>query len=129
MDKGRILLIEDDSDNRALVCFLLQQEGFDVVQSVDGRDGLAKAQQFHPDLLLLDMGIPEIDGWKLARQLKDSEETRSICIVALTGHTMPGDRKRALEAGCDGYITKPLDIQNFVIQVTAYLDIKKEDQD
>jgi two-component system, cell cycle response regulator DivK len=121
MSKERILVIEDDTDNRALVVFLLESEGFQVLQSTDGKDGLEKVTVEQPDLVLLDMSIPEIDGWKLARQLKENENLRSIPVVALTGHTMPGDRQKALDAGCDGYITKPLDINSFAEQVREFL--------
>ncbi len=121
MAKGRILIVEDDEDNRHLVAFLLKSGGFDVLEADDGREGLNKARQEHPDLLLLDMSIPEIDGWALARLLKSAPETQSICIVALTGHTLPGDRKKAIEAGCNGYISKPLDTNSFVDQVEAFL--------
>jgi two-component system, cell cycle response regulator DivK len=121
MSKDRILVVEDDVDNLELVCFLLEQAGFEIVQARDGQEGLDLAFSEHPDMVLLDMSIPEVDGWNVARQLKGREETRAILIVALTGHTAPGDRKKALEAGCDGYITKPLDIPDFVEQVKGYM--------
>jgi CheY-like chemotaxis protein len=124
MGKGRILVVEDDMDNLELVCFLLEQAGFEILQARDGRKGLDLAFSQHPDMVLMDLSIPEIDGWKVARQLKDTPETQNILIVALTGHTAPGDRKKALEAGCDGYITKPLDIPEFVEAVTGYLSKK-----
>jgi two-component system, cell cycle response regulator DivK len=123
MSKSRVLIVEDNLDNRLLVAFLLEQGNFEVLQAENGREGLEKARLHHPDLLLLDMSIPEIDGWSLARMLKASPDTQSICIVALTGHTLPSDRKKALEAGCDGYISKPLDTANFVHEVSAYLNI------
>ncbi len=124
MGKGRILVIEDDEDNLELVCFLLEQAGFELLQARDGREGLDLAFSHHPQMILLDMSIPEVDGWKVARQLKDSPETRDILIVALTGHTAPGDRKKALDAGCDGYISKPLDIPEFATEVAEYLEKK-----
>ncbi len=122
MSKGRILVVEDNEDNLELVCFLLKQAGYEVLQAVDGRKGLALANSQQPDMILLDMSIPEIDGWSVARQLKEDPDTKNIFIVALTGHTAPGDRKRALHAGCDGYISKPLDIPTFTSQVAAYLE-------
>ncbi len=127
MAQARVLVVEDDMDNRQLLCFLLKQQNFEVYEAGDGRTGLEKAISCQPDLLLLDMSIPEIDGWKLARQLKDAPETRKICIVAVTGHTMPEDREKALEAGCDGYISKPLDIPTFVERVKEYLDVQRDD--
>ena len=122
MEKARILVVEDNPDNRGLVCFLLEGAGFQVLQAEDGRQALEIARKEPPDLVLLDMSIPEVDGWTVASRLKTASETRSICVVALTGHTLPGDRKKALDSGCDGYISKPLDVPNFVSQVTAYLD-------
>ena len=122
MGNGRILVVEDDEDNLELVRFLLEQAGYEVLQAKDGRTGLELAYNQHPEMILLDMSIPEIDGWKVARQLKDSVETQNIIIVALTGHTAPGDRKKALDAGCDGYISKPLDIPSFCTQVTELME-------
>jgi len=120
--KRRILVVEDDEDNLELVCFLLEQAGYAMLQAKDGREGLELANSQHPHMILLDMSIPEIDGWNLARQLKDSPDTSDILIVALTGHTAPGDRKRAFAAGCDGYISKPLDIPSFCAQVTELME-------
>lgn len=121
MGKGRILIVEDNIDNLDLVRFLLEQDGYEVIQARDGRSGLELAKTDRPDLILLDMSIPEIDGWKVARQLKDTPETSHICIVALTAHILPGDRKKALDAGCDGFISKPLDIPTFAEEVSTYL--------
>jgi two-component system, cell cycle response regulator DivK len=121
MRKARILVIEDNLDNYDLVRFLLQQEGYEVMGAYDGRTGLTLARERKPDLILLDLSIPEISGWNLAAQIKANPETAHICILALTGHTLPGDRKRALDAGCDGYISKPLDIPDFIEQIETSL--------
>jgi two-component system, cell cycle response regulator DivK len=121
MRKARILVIEDNLDNYDLVRFLLQQEGYDVMGAYDGRTGLTLARERKPDLILLDLSIPEISGWNLAAQIKANPETAHIRILALTGHTLPGDRKRALDAGCDGYISKPLDIPDFIEQIETSL--------
>ena len=121
MAQSTILVIEDNPDNLELVKFLLEKAGFNVIGETDGKKGLAALQEKRPDLILLDMSIPEIDGWKLAKQIKSDPETSSILVVALTAHTLPGDRKRALDAGCDGFISKPLDVPNFVSQVSSYL--------
>ena len=121
MAKANILVIEDNADNLDLVRFLLEQSEYEVHDAVDGRQGLQRAQELHPDMILLDMSLPEIDGWTLARQLKTDPATASILIVALTAHALPGDRKKALDAGCDGYISKPLDVPNFVSVVATYL--------
>jgi two-component system, cell cycle response regulator DivK len=120
MAKGTILVIEDNLDNLDLVKFLLEETEFQVFTATDGREGLNQAREKHPDLLLLDLTIPEIDGWSVANLLKASPETENIKIVAMTAHTMPRDRKKALDAGCDGYITKPLDIPSFASMVKSY---------
>ena len=122
MHKGRVLVIEDNIDNMDLVRFLLEQVGYEVLEARDGRTGLELAYQKRPDIILLDMSIPEVDGWKVAHQLKNDPQSKSICIIALTAHILPGDRKKALEAGCDGFISKPLDIPNFTGQVDTYLE-------
>ena len=121
MAQSTILVIEDNPDNLELVKFLLEKAGFNVIGETDGKKGLAALQEKRPDLILLDMSIPEIDGWSLAKQIKSDPQTASILVVALTAHTLPGDRKRALDAGCDGFISKPLDVPNFVSQVSSYL--------
>ena len=125
MAKASILVIEDNPDNLDLVRFLLEQSEYEVLSATDGRQGLQLAQQMHPEMILLDMSLPEIDGWTLARQLKADPETAGILVVALTAHALPGDRKKALDAGCDGYITKPLDVPNFISVVATYLRKRK----
>ena len=87
MSKGRILEVEDDTDNLELVAFLLTQAGYEVLQAIDGRAGLEAVLQHRPDRVYLDMGIPEVDGWKVATQLREMPETHPLCIVARTGHT------------------------------------------
>ncbi|WP_322506903.1 response regulator [Anaerolinea sp.] len=125
-EANRILVIEDNADNLELVRFLLEQAGFQIISAMDGLDGLEKARSRKPDLVLLDMSLPELDGWHLAKQLKESPETAHILIVALTAHTLPGDRRRALEAGCDGFISKPLNVARFASQIQEYLNQKGE---
>ncbi len=118
---ARILVIEDNLDNYDLVRFLLEQEGYSVLGAYDGRQGLEMARELLPDMVLLDLSLPEISGWELAAQLKADPATAAITILAITGHTLPGDRQRALDAGCDGYISKPLDIPEFLQTVAAHL--------
>lgn len=118
---GKILVIEDNADNLELVRFLLQNAGHEVYTARDGRTGLQAAFDKMPDLILLDLAIPEVDGWEAARQLKENAETRHIPLVALTAHTLPGDRRKAMEAGCDGYLPKPIDVPNFPAEVEKYL--------
>ena len=121
MEHTCVVIVEDDADNLELVHILLDQAGFEVLTAMDGQRGLELIQEKLPELVLLDLTIPEIDGWHLAHQLKTDPHTQAIKIVALTAHTLPGDRKRALESGCDGYITKPLDVRNFAAQIRSYL--------
>jgi len=121
MSKGRILVIEDDRDNQELILFLLQKADYEVVQAMDGRQGMDMALANQPDLVLLDLSIPGLDGWKLAGRLKEHPALKEIPVIAVTGHTLPGDRRQAIESGCDGYITKPLDVTTFLLQVEAFL--------
>ncbi len=122
MPQETILVIEDNFDNLELVRFVLNQAGYHVLTAADGRTGLSVARQELPDMVLLDLTIPELDGWKVASELKGDPATAGMCVVALTAHTLPGDRKRAFESGCDGYISKPLDLPNFVSEIAALLE-------
>ena len=114
MSKGRILVVEDDIDNYELVRFVLERAGYDVFLAVNGRDGVDAARLQKPDLILMDLGMPEMDGWQAAEKLKSNESTRSIPLVALTAHTLPNERQRAMRAGYNGYVTKPIHVQGFL---------------
>jgi CheY-like chemotaxis protein len=114
MSKGSILIVEDNMDNYELVRFVLERAGYDVFLAVNGRDGVDAARLQKPDLILMDMGLPEMDGWSATEKLKSDETTQSILLYALTAHTLPQDRKRALQAGCDGYVSKPIHVQSFL---------------
>lgn len=114
MSKGRILIVEDNMDNYELVRFMLERAGYDVFLAVNGRDGVDAARLQKPDLILMDLGMPEMDGWTASRKLKSDESTKSIPLYALSAHTLPQDRKRAMQAGCDGYLTKPIHVQSFL---------------
>ena len=114
MSKGRILIVEDNMDNYELVRFILERAGYDVFLAVNGRDGVDAARLQQPDMILMDLGMPEMDGWIAAEKLKADRVTKSIPLYALTAHTLPGERKRALEAGCDGYVSKPIHMQGFL---------------
>ena len=126
MSKGRILVVEDNMDNYELVRFVLERAGYDVFLAMNGRDGVAAARLQKPDLILMDLTMPEMDGWVAAEKLKDDELTKSIPLYALSAHTLPSDRKRALEAGCDGYISKPIHMAGFLDVVERALGRKKE---
>jgi len=116
-----VLIIEDNIDNLDLVRFLLAEENYRILTARDGKEGLALARKELPEIILLDLALPEMDGWRLARAVKDDPQTAGIKVVAITAHALPYDRERAMEAGCDGYITKPLDINGFPAQIAAYL--------
>jgi two-component system cell cycle response regulator DivK len=113
MKKNRVLLVEDNVDNFELVHFLLERAGYDVLAGHDGQEALDMARQELPDLILMDLSLPGIDGWAAGRQLKADPDTSHIPLLALTAHTLPGDRKRAMESGFDGYISKPIDVVHF----------------
>ena len=106
----RILLVEDNEFNRDMLTKRLRRRGFQVLSAVDGRQGIETARRELPDLVLMDLSLPEMDGWEAARRLKSDIQTQSIPVVALTAHAMLGDREKALEAGCDDYATKPIDL-------------------
>ncbi|MGZ9221519.1 MAG: response regulator [Anaerolineales bacterium] len=114
MSKGRILIVEDNMDNYELVRFVLERAGYDVFLAVNGRDGVDAARLQKPDLILMDLGMPEMDGWTASQKLKSDEATKSIPVYALSAHTLPQDRKRAMQAGCDGYVTKPIHVQSLL---------------
>jgi CheY-like chemotaxis protein len=114
MSKGRILVVEDNMDNYELVRYVLERAGYDVFLAVNGRDGVDAAHAQKPDFILMDLGLPEMDGWIAIEKLKADEETKTIPLYALTAHTLPNDRKRALQAGCDGYVAKPIQMKDFL---------------
>jgi CheY-like chemotaxis protein len=121
MAASRVLLVEDNADNLALVRFLLERSGYTVIEAYNGLQGLELARKERPDLILMDLSLPELDGWAAAERLKQDEQTASIPLLALTAHTLPGDRKRALESGFDGYISKPINVPAFAEEITAAL--------
>lgn len=121
MTARRILLIEDNEQNRYLATFLLQARGWEVVHASDGPSGIALAGQCNPALILLDIQLPQMDGYEVARALKADPAVAPIPIVAVTSYAMAGDREAALGAGCQGYIEKPIDPDTFVDAVEAHL--------
>ena len=121
---ARILLVEDNEMNRDMLSRRLGRRGYAVTMAVDGQDGLARVHTDRPDLVLLDMDLPVIDGWEVARRLKGSTETAAIPIIALTAHAMVGDRDRALEAGCDDYDTKPVEFSRLVEKIEGLLETR-----
>src|ERR671918_1024856 len=124
MSKGHILVVEDNIDNYELVRFILERAGYEVFLAMNGRDGVAAARLQKPDLILMDLTVPEMDGWIAAEKLKADEATKSIPLYALTAHALPSERKRALEAGCDGYVSKPIHMAGFLEVIESALGKK-----
>ena len=122
MSKGSILIVEDNMDNYELVSFVLERAGYEVFLAVNGRDGVAAARFQKPDLILMDLGMPEMDGWVAAEKIKLDPVTKSIPLYAITAHTLPRDRYRALQAGYDGYISKPIHVQSFLNMIDEAFD-------
>jgi CheY-like chemotaxis protein len=119
---AKILLVEDNEMNRDMLSRRLIRRGYDVILAVDGESGVAVAREAAPDLIVLDMSLPVLDGWEAARALKSGAATRSIPIIALTAHAMSGDREKAIEAGCDDYDTKPVELSRLLEKIVALLD-------
>jgi two-component system, cell cycle response regulator DivK len=118
---AKILLVEDNEMNRDMLSRRLLRKGYEVVMAVDGEQAVAMAQSEKPDLILMDMSLPVIDGWEATRRVKASEASSGIPIIALTAHAMSGDRERALGAGCDDYDTKPIEISRLLEKIDALL--------
>ncbi len=121
MSQGTILYIEDNPENRLLVRRILEAEGYTVVEAEDAPSGLEAAQTVSPDLILLDINLPEMDGYEFTARLRQTSGLREIPIVALTANVMKGDRERTLAAGCDGYIQKPIDVDELPRQIARFL--------
>ena len=122
---ARILLVEDNEMNRDMLSRRLSRKGFEVLIAVDGQQGVEKTMSESPDLVLMDMSLPVLDGWEATRRLKAANETRHIPIIALTAHAMSGDREKTLQAGCDDYDTKPIELPRLISKIEALLNGKK----
>jgi CheY-like chemotaxis protein len=125
--KPSILLIEDNEQNRYLVTYLLEKNGYEVVPAVSGPHGIELAARVRPHLVLLDIQLPGMDGYEVARTLKNDPALRAIPIVAVTSYAMLGDREQAIAAGCDGYIEKPVNPETFVAEVERFLPPKRKE--
>ncbi len=121
---ARILLVEDNGMNRDMLSRRLIRSGYEVSIAVDGQQGADLAMSQLPDLILMDMSLPVIDGWEATRQIKANDATRKIPVIALTAHAMAGDREKAIEAGCDDYDTKPVEITRLLGKIAALLATK-----
>jgi len=121
MSAGSILIIEDNMDTYELVRFILEKNGFETFLAMNGRDGVNAATKQMPDLIIMDLSMPEMDGWTATRLIKGNKATASIPLIALTAHALPTDRKRAFDAGCDEYITKPMDLIDLLETVREFV--------
>jgi CheY-like chemotaxis protein len=118
---AKVLLVEDNEMNRDMLSRRLIKKGYTVTIAVDGLEAVARASSDGPDLILMDMSLPEIDGWEATRRIKAEPNTRDIPIIALTAHAMSGDREKAIEAGCDEFDTKPVDMKRLLEKMSAIL--------
>lgn len=121
----KILYIEDDEMNRDMLARRLEKRGYQLLLAIDGEQGLAMARSENPDLILMDMSLPVLDGWEATRQLKKAPNTVSIPIIALTAHAMADDKQKALEAGCDDYDSKPIELPRLLSKIETLLNDKK----
>ena len=119
----QLLLVEDNEDNRDMLSRRLIRKGYEVALAADGGAGVAQAAALCPDLILMDMSLPVLDGWEATRQIKAAPETRRIPIIALTAHAMSGDREKAIAAGCDDYDTKPVELPRLLQKIEALLAV------
>ena len=125
MMKRKILVIEDNEQNLYLVRFILERSNYEVFAAMDGRTGIEKASVLKPDLILLDIQLPVMDGYAVARSLRENPDLGETPIIAVTSYAMPGDREKTIAAGCTGYIEKPIDPETFVARMEGYLSDRK----
>jgi CheY-like chemotaxis protein len=121
-----VLLVEDNEDNRTVYRTILEHFGYGVIEARNGEDGVRMAREEHPDLILMDISIPVIDGWEATRMLKGDEQTSAIPIIALTAHALATDRAKATEVGCDGYLAKPCEPRRVVAEVEKFIGSGRE---
>jgi two-component system cell cycle response regulator DivK len=118
----RILLIEDNEMNRDMLSRRLERKGYETIIAVDGQEGVEKTESENPDLILMDMSLPVLDGWEATRKLKSNTVTQNIPIIGLSAHAMSGDREKAIEAGCDDYDTKPVELPRLLEKIESLLN-------
>jgi two-component system cell cycle response regulator DivK len=119
-----ILVVDDNEDSRDLVKKILKKHNYQVIEAVDGEEAIAKAIAYRPALILMDISIPKIDGYEATRRLKERPDFKDTPIIAFTAHAMKEDQEKALEAGCNGYISKPINVREFPEQIKVYLKEK-----
>ncbi len=119
--KKRILIIEDNEQNMYMLSYLLRSENYEVLEAYNGKTGIEKARELGPDIILLDIQLPEMDGYEVALKLREIEELKYTPIIAVTSYAMPGDREKAIESGATGYIEKPINPETFISQMESFL--------
>jgi len=118
---AKILIVEDNEMNRDMLSRRLVRRGYEIIMAVDGEEGIAAAKSKNPDLILMDMSLPVVDGWEVTRRLKAESSTRGIPVIGLTAHAMAGDREKVIDAGCDDYDTKPVELPRLLQKIEALL--------
>jgi two-component system cell cycle response regulator DivK len=126
--KGKVLVIEDNEQNLYLARFILEQSNYEVFAALDGRSGIEMATSLKPDLILLDIQLPVMDGYAVARNLRQNPDLADTPIVAVTSYAMTGDREKVMDAGCNGYIEKPIDPDTFVAKIEQHLPISMKEE-
>ncbi len=121
MAGARILVVDDNADNRTLLSDILLMFDYEILEAIDGEQGVAMAEAEAPDLILMDLSLPHMDGWTAAARIRELPALSAVPIIALTAHSLPGDRDRALAAGCTDYISKPIDVSTLLKKVTRLL--------
>jgi len=119
--KKTILLVEDNEDNLVVYRTILEHVGYSVIEARDGEEGVSRAREHLPDLILMDISIPKLDGWEATQRLKSADSTRLIPIIALTAHALEEDRQKAVQVGCDGYLAKPVEPRRVVQEVERFV--------
>jgi two-component system, cell cycle response regulator DivK len=119
--KTKILIIEDNEQNMYMLSYLLESENYEVIQAFNGTSGIKAAKNHNPDIILLDIQLPEMDGYTVAAKLRENEELKKTPIIAVTSYAMPGDKEKAIESGATGYIEKPINPDTFISQMKSFL--------
>lgn len=117
----KILIVEDNELSRDMLSRRLRRKGYEVLVAVDGAEGVAMSHKEKPDIVLMDLSLPDMDGWRATQKIKENPETSKIPVIALTAHAMSGDREKALEAGCDEYDTKPIDLRRLLSKIHRFV--------
>jgi len=125
MEKAKILIVEDDRDNMGLIRFILERSGYTVLEAYNGQEGVEIARRELPDLIVMDLAMPEMDGWTASRLIRENPATAHIKILVVSVRSLIEDRRRALDAGCDAFITKPMSVANLTAQVAKLLKNKE----